>query len=231
MISPVPISVLLSLCCIRRICNRGGDSKFSSNLLERCLCIRQSKLMAEESGFRGIAVRCGYIESLGRINERLGLLHKAGKVEHCSCYLLQCSVFIHGEGSELAQHEFDIIPLGVDALEKPIRIAPRSPCLGQTPLRNKDSQHSFRLVCCSFVLRNCSATFSRFRGPRRFRESGIHGIKLRTKGTMLSRARSQTGTSRKVPRYEGMGFAERQILLRKDRERDLQLLESLKVSS
>lgn len=45
--------------------------------------------MAEEGGFGGIAIRGRDVEGLGRVDERLGLLHKAGEVEHCSWYLLR----------------------------------------------------------------------------------------------------------------------------------------------
>ncbi len=51
--------------------------------------VRQSKLMAEEGGFGRITIRCGDMKGLGRVNERLGLLHKAGECEHCSSFLLR----------------------------------------------------------------------------------------------------------------------------------------------
>jgi len=83
-ISSFPISVLLSLGCIRSVGDRWGYGKLCGDLLERCLGVRQSKLMAEEEGFGGIAVGCRDVQRLHRVNERLCLLHKAGEVEHGS---------------------------------------------------------------------------------------------------------------------------------------------------
>jgi len=83
-VSSVPVSVLLPLGSIRSIGDRWGYSKLCSDLLERRLGVRKSKLMAEEEGFRGIAVRCRDVQRLHRINERLCLLHEAGEVEHGS---------------------------------------------------------------------------------------------------------------------------------------------------
>jgi hypothetical protein len=85
----ISVSVLFSLSCIWSVGYRWGYRKLCSDLLERCLGVRQSKLMAEEEGFRGIAVRCRDVQRLHRINERLCLLHKAGEVEHGSWYLLR----------------------------------------------------------------------------------------------------------------------------------------------
>jgi len=85
-ITPIAVFVLLALCSMRRVRNRGRDCDLRCDLLERRLRVGKSKLMAEEGGFGGIAVRGGDVEGLGGIYERLGLLHKAGEVEHCSWY-------------------------------------------------------------------------------------------------------------------------------------------------
>jgi hypothetical protein len=53
------------------------------------LGFRQSKLMAEEEGFRRVTVGRRDIQRLHGIHERLGLLHKAGEIEHGSWYLLR----------------------------------------------------------------------------------------------------------------------------------------------
>lgn len=50
------ISLLLALGCIRGIRNGWRDREFCSDLLQRGLGIGQSKLVAEEGGFGGIAV-------------------------------------------------------------------------------------------------------------------------------------------------------------------------------
>jgi hypothetical protein len=88
-VSPLSVPIFLSLCCIRSVGDRWGYGKLCSDLLERCLGLRQSKLMAEEEGFRRISVGCRYVQRLHRINERLRLLYKAGEVEHGSWYLLR----------------------------------------------------------------------------------------------------------------------------------------------
>jgi hypothetical protein len=105
-VSPIAVPVFLSLCCIRSIGNRWGYGKLSSDLLERCLGFRQSKLMAEEDGFGRITVGCGEVEGLRRVNEGLSLLHKARKVEHGSCYPQR-------EAAVVLWLRFDVIPLGV----------------------------------------------------------------------------------------------------------------------
>lgn len=69
MISSVPISIFLALCSIRRICDRRGYCKLGGDLLERCLRVWQSELMAEEGGFGGIAIGCRDVEGLSRVNE------------------------------------------------------------------------------------------------------------------------------------------------------------------
>jgi hypothetical protein len=91
MISPIAVLVLLALCSMRRVRNRGRDCDLRCDLLEGRLGVGKSKLMAEEGGFRGIAVRGRNVEGLRGVYERLGLLHKAGEVEHCSWYLLRGS--------------------------------------------------------------------------------------------------------------------------------------------
>jgi hypothetical protein len=65
----ISIPVLLALGSIRSIGNRWGYGKLCSDLLKRCLGFRQSKLMAEEEGFRRIAVGCRDVEGLRRVNE------------------------------------------------------------------------------------------------------------------------------------------------------------------
>lgn len=85
-VAPIPVSILFSLRSIWSICYRRGDGQLSCDLLEWCLGVGQSELMAKEGGFRRVTVRCRNIQGLCRVNEGLCLLHKAAEVEHCSCF-------------------------------------------------------------------------------------------------------------------------------------------------
>jgi hypothetical protein len=61
----------------------GGDGQLGSDLVEGCLGGGESELALEEGRLGGVPVRAGEIESLGRVDELLGLLHDVRQVgEH-----------------------------------------------------------------------------------------------------------------------------------------------------
>ena len=69
MIPSIPISIFLALCSIWSISDRRGDGELGGDLLQRGLRVGETKLMAEERGFGGIAVGWRYVEGLSRVNE------------------------------------------------------------------------------------------------------------------------------------------------------------------
>lgn len=80
----LPRVVPSSIVVLVTLCNVGGrDGELCVDLVQRVLRGGQAELALEQEGFRGIAVGAGEIESLGRVDELLGLLHDAREVgEH-----------------------------------------------------------------------------------------------------------------------------------------------------